>query len=209
MQLIKVISLCLILLSCKENKKIEQLDTSFENDKYDIISQLINNVIPSSPPPPPPPDFDLKKMDTIYYKKYMDSLKNIEINIALSNEFLIIDKVSGNLPEHLDSEFINLLKKLENRRDKSKIQKDSLNLNSNYKVTIIDVGFYENLKDLFKDNYSRYIAISTVVFNKFGNKAVVCFGEHTGSLSGYSVIYFLSKINSTWKIVGTKRLSIS
>jgi hypothetical protein len=209
MQLIKIISLCLILFSCKENKKIEQPDTSFENDKYNIISQLINNIIPGSPPPPPSPNFDLKKLDTIYYKKYIDSLKTIEVNIALSDKFITIDKISKNLPKSLDNDFINLLKELENNGNKDKIIRDSLNLKSNYKVTMIDIDSYKSLRDLFKDNYSLYIAISNVVFNRVGNKAVVCFGEYTGPLSGYSVIYFLSKINNTWKIVESKRLSIS
>ncbi|WP_103071303.1 hypothetical protein [Aquimarina sediminis] len=205
MQLIKVIILCLCLFSCKENKKIEQSDTSFENDKYDIISQLINNIIPGSPPLPS----DFEKLDTIYYKQYIDSLKTVDINIALSDEFVIIDKLSKNLPKTLDNDFVYLLKKLENNEINEKIIKNSLNLNSNYKVTMIDIDSYKNLKDLFKDNYSRYIAISNVVFNRVGNKAVVCFGEHTSSLSGYSIIYFLSKINDTWKIVESKRLSIS
>ena len=209
MQIIKLLGLFLILFSCKDNKKIEQTNISFEKDQYEIISQLINNIIPGSMPAPPSPDFDLKDLDTIYYKKYIDSLKTLEINIALSDKFITINDIPKNLSKTLDKEFVSLLKKLENNKGNGGISRNKLSINDNYKITMIDIESYNNLRELFKDDYSRYIAVSNVVFNRIGNKAVVCFGEFTSPLSGYSVIYFLNKINNIWKIVESKKLSIT
>ncbi|WP_103072712.1 hypothetical protein [Aquimarina sediminis] len=188
-----------MILSCNKEK-----DNSFEKDKYEIISLLIQKLPPGPPPPPP---YGVHKKDTLAFNKYVDSIYKLDVNIAILAHCAPINKFPKSVKENISNDFILLLEKLESTNSNcEKINLDLLKIPNNRKLKLVNKPF----KNLFsKLDVSYYVAFSDVAINEVKDIAVVYMSEDTSSLSGSIDVYFLKKIDEKWKVFKRKTLSIS
>ncbi|WP_062056225.1 hypothetical protein [Aquimarina longa] len=210
MSITKVLAglLVCILFSCnststtKDKKEIN----SFEKDKYQIMTLLIEEIPPGPPPPLPPPGVYTK--DTIAFNKYRDSIFKLDITIGVIDSF--IPHNDDIFYHNIEKEYQILIAKLkpikENYNHKIKLEK--LQVKDNRKLIMFSST--DNTRQLLLDDSLDYvICFSEIILNPKKNKAIVVSSGYPHPKGGSSVLYLLKKENGNWKIFKRKLLSIS
>ncbi len=186
-------TLTVILISCNSNvqKKI---------DDKEVYSLIINKSIHPLPPPPPPSKIG---DTTIIKKETLDSIFKIELNLAVDKNKL---KVSGSFPKiENQKEFIELVKQLYFNINDNNSFIDTTLIVKEHKLT-----FFDSIeKNKIREKYDAIIHLSSIIYNKKHNKAVVIIGINFDRLSGSEILYFLEKKDNLWHIVKSKTISIA
>ncbi|PKV48706.1 hypothetical protein ATE84_0712 [Aquimarina sp. MAR_2010_214] len=197
-----IILICFIIYSCNNSKK--KANDSKE-DKYKIISLLIEKLSAGPPPPPPPPG--VYKKDTIAFNRYVDSINKLNVSIVVFDHFIESERTFTQAKREIHKDFHLLIERLENNEiENSKINFDSIIVSSNRKIIPVNKVYRNLLKD---NNASHYVAFSNIIFNKNVDKAVVYMINNRGPLSGNTILVLLEKKDGSWRVFKRKLLTIS
>lgn len=193
MQLINFLFLIVLLTSC-ERKEIRT-----ESEEHKIISFFVNNVVPF---PLPVPDIDSKNshLSQEIFDSIMKNNITIGIYFKMKPHQKTIEPIRGNLF------FLPLIKKFNNLKNEKIINFSKINNNENIKLIA-----YSKIKTHRKEyiNFDVALTFSRVVFSEDYNKSIIIVSEYRSALSGKTISYYLTKIDSKWKIYDKKILEIS
>lgn len=192
--------LLMFIFSCKD-----QTEPASEKEEYEILNIVVKQIRPISPPPAPPKNYkNLSKIDIEIYNNKMRKKDSLEM---LKNTYYLgiashmrkidsseLDQINGNSPDfRYFSDSINL---------KEYISPKPINftqINSNGNIKILHNYDYDKITQ--DKMFIGEIAISRVIFNKKHTKAVVKIDHYKGKhREGGGSIFFLKKINNTWKL---------
>lgn len=194
MRFIKALLLIILFfshLSCEKNR--------IENEEYKIISFFVNNVVPF-PLPVPPPDSKNRQMS----QKVFDSIMKKTITIGVF--FKIKPYPKSIEPIGKDLMYLKLTNKFNEFKSEKIIDLSRIKNNENRNLVT-----YSNIKTYHKEfiDFSAALTFSRILFNEDFDKSIVIVSEYRSALAGSTVLYYLIKVDSKWKIYDKKTLEIS
>lgn len=175
-------------------------------DSNQIYALIVNHSVVPLPPPRPPFPLSIKSnsIKNKTPKKVLDSIKNIQLNVAVNSAFKY---AFGSIPQLKRHEDYNALVTLLFEQKEYNIQAHLITNTNSHNMVVVDKS-KTNRNTIFKD-YNALIYLSEITFNRNRNKAVVIMGVSYGKLSGETNLYLLEKKEGKWLIISLKKLSES
>lgn len=185
------------------------------NEKYEIISLLIDkHTVPILIPPPPPPygvkDTLLKKREFMLKYLNSDEWKNQKQIVAINKK--LSDVNAEDIPNHdsnISFEYKSIFDKFFNGVENGFLQIKKINPTRGN--IFIEYPNIQTLKDNPKlwETFDLIVSFSDIKFNNDNSKAVVYMGISFGKLNGWNAYFLLEKRKKEWIVKYSRTFQIS